>query len=92
MIVISAFFAFVSGVAANQLDRPIALIRDTGWELVARYITGILAAFSPFVLLLWYLNPKALKDGTLAFLGAFTCVGLGVVSARIVKDLTEGRA
>jgi hypothetical protein len=84
--VIEFLVAFLGGAAANQLDDSLKLLGD-GWEFIARYIAGVLTAEIFFVLMLRKLSPHALRDGLLAFNGAFAGVGLGVVAARIGKDL-----
>lgn len=78
--------AFLGGAAANQLDDSLKML-DDGWELIARYIAGVLTAEIFFALMLRRLHPAALRDALLAFNGAFAGVGLGVVAARIGKDL-----
>jgi|WetSurMetagenome_2_1015567.scaffolds.fasta_scaffold425268_2 hypothetical protein len=78
--------AFLGGAAANQLDDSLKMLGD-GWELIARYICGVLVAEVFFVLMLRKLAPHSLRDGLLAFNGAFAGVGLGVVAARIGKDI-----
>lgn len=80
--------AIFGGAAANQLDEPLKSF-DRGWELIARYMTGVLTAEVFFALMLRGLNRSALRDALLAFNGAFAGVGLGVVVARIFKDLTS---
>lgn len=83
--------AIFGGAAANQLDHPVSLIRDAGWELIARYIIGELTIMIFFALMLRKLHPDALKDGMLSIAGSSAGVGLGVVGARIIKDLTESK-
>ena len=78
--------AFIGGAAANQLDDSLKLL-DSGWELIARYISGVLVAEVFFAMMIRKLCPAALRDALLAYNGAFAGVGLGVVAARIGKDL-----
>jgi len=80
--------AILGGAAANQLDDSLKTF-DRGWELIARYIVGVLTAEVFFAMMLRGLNRSALRDALLAFNGAFAGVGLGVVLARIFKDLTS---
>ena len=80
--------AMLGGAAANQLDDSLKTF-DRGWELIARYIVGVLTAEVFFAMMLRGLNRSALRDALLAFNGAFAGVGLGVVLARIIKDLTS---
>ncbi len=80
--------AIMGGFAANQLDEPIMLLKSPGWELIARYIAGTLTIMFFSAMVLRRLNPDALKDGIMANAAASAGVGLGVVMARIVKDLT----
>ena len=80
--------AIFGGAAANQLDEPLKSF-DRGWELIARYMAGVLTAEVFFAMMIRRLNPLILRDALLAFNGAFAGVGLGVVAARIFKDLTS---
>lgn len=80
--------AMLGGAAANQLDEPLKSF-DRGWELIARYMTGVLTAEIFFALMLRRLRPDAMVAALLAFNGAFAGVGLGVVAARIFKDFTS---
>jgi hypothetical protein len=83
--------AILGGAAANQLDNAMKLF-EQGWELIARYIAGVLTIMLFFALMLKRMNPAATRDGLLAFVGASSGVGLGVVGARCLKDLVDNRA
>ena len=87
---IELFAAVLGGIAANQADDALKSF-DRGWELIARYIIGELTIFVFFAMMLRRLNPAAMRDGMLSIAGASAGVGIGVVLARIYKDLTEGR-
>lgn len=91
MIGASLLFSFFAGGIANQLDQPLNLIQDRGWQLIARYIVGVLGAFPAFVLLVYSINPKAVKDAALAYIVNFVVFGAAVSAMRSLKDLTEGR-
>ena len=80
--------SILGGAAANQLDESLKRF-DRGWELIARYIIGVLTAELFFASMLRKMNRDALRDALLAFNGAFAGVGIGVVIARIFKDLTK---
>ena len=80
--------SILGGAAANQLDEALKRF-DRGWELIARYIIGVLTAGLFFASMLRKMNRDALRDALLAFNGAFAGVGIGVVIARIFKDLTK---
>ena len=80
--------AILGGAAANQLDESLKRF-DRGWELIARYIIGVLTAEVFFAMMLRGLNKTAMRDSLLAFNGSFAGVGIGVVIARIFKDLTK---
>jgi hypothetical protein len=86
--VIELLAAFLGGAAANQLDDALKLLGD-GWELIARYIAGVLTAEVFFAMMIHKLRPDAWRDAVLAFNGAFAGVGLGVVAARIGKDVVN---
>ena len=92
MTALSILLAVVSGVAANQLDGPLSRITARGWELIARYVVGITAGFAPFVALVHAINPKATRDAALSYAVTFIGVGIGVATARAVRDLSEGIA
>ena len=89
MIIFDLLIAFICGAAANQLDRPIARIESIGWQLVTRYIVGVLAAFVPFSLLMRHLRQDAQRDGYLAYGAAFAFTAIGVITARGLRDLAE---
>ena len=76
--------AVLGGAAANQLDDGLKTF-DRGWELIARYIVGVLTAEVFFAMMIRRLNSDALRDALLAFAG----VGIGVVIARIIKDVIK---
>lgn len=80
--------AILGGAAANQLDESLKRF-DRGWELIARYIIGVLTAELFFAMMLNRLNKASMRDSLLAYNGAFAGVGIGVVVARIFKDLTK---
>ena len=80
--------AVLGGAAANQLDDGLKTF-DRGWELIARYIVGVLTAEVLFAMMIRRLNSDALRDALLAFNGAFAGVGIGVVIARIIKDVIK---
>ncbi len=82
--------AVLGGIAANQADDALKRF-DRGWELIARYIIGVLTIEIFFAMMLKRLRPDAIVPALLSFNGASAGVGLGVVGARIYKDLTEGR-
>ena len=92
MIVVDLLIAFITGAAANQLDRPIARINVMGWELITRYIVGILAGWLSFALLVHQIMPEREKEANLAFVGAFSFTAVGVITSRGVKDLAEVKA
>lgn len=91
MTALSILLAVASGAAANQLDAPLSRISARGWELIARYIVGVMAAFAPFVSLVHAINPKATRDASLAYSITFIGVGIGVATARALRDLAEVR-
>ena len=80
--------AVLGGAAANQLDDGLKTF-DRGWELIARCIVGVLTAEVFFAMMIRRLNSDALRDALLAFNGAFAGVGIGVVIARIIKDVIK---
>ena len=80
--------AVLGGAAANQLDDGLKTF-DRGWKLIARYIVGVLTAEVFFAMMIRRLNSDALRDALLAFNGAFAGVGIGVVIARIIKDVIK---
>ena len=92
MTALSVLLAFISGAAANQLDAPLSRINARGWELIARYIVGILAGFAPFVALVHAINPKATRDAALSYAVTFVMVGAGVGTMRALRDLVEVKA
>ena len=89
MTALSVLLAVASGAAANQLDAPLSRINAPGWELIARYIVGVMAAFAPFVALVHSINPRATRDASLAYSVTFIGVGFGVATARAIRDLAE---
>ena len=89
MTALSILLAVASGAAANQLDAPLSRISARGWELIARYIVGVMAAFAPFVALVHSINPRATRDASLAYAVTFISVGIGVATARAIRDLAE---
>lgn len=89
MTALSVLLAVASGAAANQLDAPLSRINARGWELIARYVVGILAGFAPFVALVHAINPRATRDAALAYSVTFIGVGLGVAVSRALRDLAE---
>lgn len=82
--------AVLGGAAANQLDGALKLFED-GWELIARYIAGVMTIMLFFAMTIRRLHPDALRDALMAFISAAAGVGLGVVGARCLKDLVENR-
>lgn len=96
MIILDLFLAFVFGVAANQLDRPISRMQSGGWELITRYVVGVLAAFVPFLFLIHHIK-RIDRDGrelydleaAAAFMGSFSFVAIGVMVARGVREMSE---
>ena len=83
--------AVLGGIAANQADDALKRF-DRGWELIARYIIGVLTSEVFFAMMLRRNKPDAMIPALLSFNGAFAGVGIGVVLARIYKDLTEAKA
>lgn len=69
--------ALLGGAAANQLDKPISLIRDPGWELIARYITGVLTIILFGAMLIRRLHPDAMRDYLLSITGSAAGCGPG---------------
>lgn len=88
---LALLFSFIAGGFSNQLDKPLTLIPDRGWELISRYIVGVIGAFPPFVLLIHSINPKATRDASLVYLVNFVVFGLAVAAARSLKDLAENK-
>ena len=91
MIGASLLFSFFAGGISNQLDQPLNLIPDRGWQLIARYIVGVLGAFPPFVMLVHSINPKATRDAAFGYILNFVVFGLAVAAMRSLKDLAEAR-
>jgi hypothetical protein len=77
--------AFVGGYGAHQTDH---LVREfpPDWELLSRYIIGVVTMFVFFVAFLRQLRPQATRDGALSFAMSAWFVGLGVAVGRWVDD------
>ena len=81
--------AILGGAAANQLDDGLKKFDGVGWQLISRYIVGVLTAEIFFAMMLRRMNQAAMRDSLLAFNGAFAGVGICVVVARIIKDVIK---
>lgn len=83
--------AVLGGIAANQTDDALKTF-DRGWELIARYVIGVLTIEVFFAMMIRRLRPDATVPALLSFNGAAAGVGIGVIAARIWKDLTGSKA
>ena len=77
--------AFLGGLAAHQTDR---LVREfpPDWELLSRYIIGVLTIFGFFVAFMRRLRVGAVRDGVVSFAMSAWFVGLGVAAGRWWDD------
>jgi membrane associated rhomboid family serine protease len=89
MILLDILLAVLGGIAAHQLDEPIKRMdgRNDGWQLITRYMVGVIGGGLFFSMIIHRLRPDATRDGVMAFGAAFAGFGGGVVISRFLEGL-----
>lgn len=84
MIVVTA--SFLGGIAAHQTKRFCDGFKGD-WGYFSKLVIGVLTIGLFFVAMLEHLNPKAVRDGILAYAGAAAAVGTGVITAHVIDHV-----
>ena len=80
-----AVLAFFGGMAAHQTE-PLLLQFPRRWELLSRYIVGVLVVDLFTLAMIRKMNPRAVRDFVAASTVINMAVGLGVGVGHLIVD------